>query len=38
MDALKAKLAIQEIELQKKNDEADKLIKIVEAETAKVRF
>ena len=36
VDALKAKLAAQEVELQKKNDEADKLIRIVEAETAKV--
>ncbi|KAB7494339.1 Dynein beta chain, ciliary [Armadillidium nasatum] len=36
VDALKAKLAVQEVELQKKNDEADKLIKIVEAETEKV--
>lgn len=36
MDELKAKLAVQEVELQKKNDEADKLIRIVEAETAKV--
>ncbi|KAK4326145.1 hypothetical protein Pmani_003309 [Petrolisthes manimaculis] len=35
-NALKAKLATQEVELQKKNDEADKLIRIVEAETAKV--
>lgn len=37
VDALKAKLATQEIELQKKNEEADKLIRIVEAETAKVK-
>lgn len=36
VDALKAKLATQEVELQKKNEEADKLIRIVEAETAKV--
>ena len=36
VDELKAKLAAQEVELQKKNDEADKLITIVEAETAKV--
>ena len=36
VDALKAKLAAQEVELQMKNDEADKLIRIVEAETAKV--
>ncbi|XP_069945104.1 dynein beta chain, ciliary-like [Cherax quadricarinatus] len=36
VDALKAKLATQEVELQKKNDEADKLIRIVEAETSKV--
>ncbi|XP_063612420.1 dynein beta chain, ciliary-like, partial [Penaeus indicus] len=36
VDELKAKLAVQEVELQKKNDEADKLIRIVEAETAKV--
>ncbi|KAK3861449.1 hypothetical protein Pcinc_032598 [Petrolisthes cinctipes] len=35
-NALKAKLATQEVELQKKNEEADKLIRIVEAETAKV--
>ena len=38
MDALKEKLAIQEVELQKKNDAADKLIKIVEEETIKVHF
>ncbi|XP_076032504.1 dynein heavy chain at 93AB [Oratosquilla oratoria] len=36
VDDLKAKLASQEVELQKKNDEADKLIRIVEAETEKV--
>lgn len=36
VDALKAKLATQEVELQKKNEEADKLIRIVEAETTKV--
>ena len=36
VDDLKAKLAVQEVELQKKNDEADKLIRIVETETAKV--
>ena len=37
VDDLKAKLATQEIELQKKNEAADKLIRIVEAETSKVR-
>lgn len=37
VDDLKAKLATQEVELQKKNEAADKLIRIVEAETAKVR-
>ncbi|KAF2355262.1 Dynein heavy chain domain [Trinorchestia longiramus] len=36
VDDLKVKLAVQEVELQKKNDAADKLIRIVETETAKV--
>lgn len=30
-------MATQEVELQKKNEAADKLIRIVEAETSKVR-
>lgn len=37
VDELKAKLAIQEIELQQKNEAADKLIEIVGVETAKVQ-
>lgn len=37
MDALKAKLAVQEIELQQKNEAADRLIEIVGIETAKVQ-
>ncbi|CAG4954204.1 unnamed protein product [Colias eurytheme] len=37
VDALKAKLAIQEIELQQKNEAADKLIEMVGVETAKVQ-
>lgn len=36
MDDLKAKLAIQEIELKAKNDAADALIEIVGIETEKV--
>lgn len=36
MDDLKAKLAIQEIELKAKNDAADTLIEIVGIETEKV--
>lgn len=37
VDELKAKLALQEIELQQKNEAADKLIEIVGIETAKVQ-
>lgn len=37
VDELKAKLAIQEIELQEKNEAADKLIEMVGVETAKVQ-
>lgn len=37
VDELKAKLAIQEIELQQKNEAADKLIEMVGIETAKVQ-
>ncbi|VVC95211.1 unnamed protein product, partial [Leptidea sinapis] len=37
VDALKVKLAIQEIELQQKNEAADKLIEMVGVETAKVQ-
>lgn len=37
MEALKAKLAVQEIELQQKNDAADALIEIVGVETEKVQ-
>ncbi|XP_049878702.1 dynein beta chain, ciliary [Pectinophora gossypiella] len=37
VDELKAKLAIQEIELQQKNEAADKLIEMVGVETAKVQ-
>ena len=36
MDDLKAKLAIQEVELKQKNDAADALIEIVGVETEKV--
>lgn len=36
MDDLKAKLAIQEIELKQKNEDADKLIHVVGVETQKV--
>ena len=36
MDDLKAKLAAQEIELTQKNEDANKLIQIVGAETEKV--
>lgn len=36
MDNLKAKLAIQEVELKIKNDAADNLIRIVGIETEKV--
>jgi len=36
VDALKAKLAIQEIELKVKNEAADRLIEIVGVETEKV--
>ena len=36
MDDLKAKLASQEVELQIKNEDADKLIQIVGVETEKV--
>jgi len=35
---LKSQLAKQEIELTKKNEEADKLIEIVGVETEKVHF
>ena len=37
MDALKEKLAVQEIELHQKNEAADKLIEMVGVETAKVQ-
>ncbi|XP_041975803.1 dynein beta chain, ciliary [Aricia agestis] len=37
VDQLKAKLAVQEIELQQKNEAADKLIEMVGVETAKVQ-
>lgn len=37
VDELKSKLAIQEIELQEKNEAADKLIQIVGVETQKVQ-
>lgn len=37
VDALKAKLAVQEVELKEKNDAADELIKIVGVETEKVQ-
>lgn len=37
MDELKQKLAIQEIELQEKNEAADRLIEIVGIETQKVQ-
>lgn len=37
VEALKAKLAVQEIELQQKNDAADALIEIVGVETEKVQ-
>lgn len=37
VDALKSKLAIQEIELQEKNEAADRLIEIVGVETQKVQ-
>lgn len=33
MDDLKSKLAVQEIELQQKNEDADKLIKVVGQQT-----
>lgn len=36
VDDLKAKLAVQEEELQQKNEDADKLIEVVEVETEKV--
>ena len=36
VDELKAQLAVQEVELNKKNEEADKLIEIVGIETEKV--
>jgi hypothetical protein len=36
VDDLKAKLAIQEVELKQKNDAADALIEIVRVETEKV--
>lgn len=36
MDDLKAKLAIQEVELKQKNENADKLIQVVGVETEKV--
>jgi hypothetical protein len=36
VDDLKAKLAIQEVELKQKNDAADALIEIVRIETEKV--
>lgn len=37
VDELKAKLALQEIELKQKNEAADKLIEMVGVETAKVQ-
>lgn len=37
VEALKAKLAVQEIELQQKNEAADALIEIVGVETEKVQ-
>lgn len=37
VDELKVKLAIQEVELQQKNEAADKLIEMVGVETAKVQ-
>lgn len=37
VDSLKEKLAVQEIELQQKNEAADKLIAIVGVETEKVQ-
>lgn len=37
VDALKTKLAVQEIELQEKNEAADRLIEIVGVETQKVQ-
>lgn len=37
VDALKSKLAVQEVELQEKNQAADELIKIVGVETQKVQ-
>ena len=36
MDDLKAKLAVQEVELKQKNEDADKIIEIVGVETEKV--
>lgn len=36
VDALKAKLATQEVELKQKNEDADKLIRVVGVETEKV--
>ncbi|XP_064007233.1 dynein axonemal heavy chain 9-like isoform X1 [Pogoniulus pusillus] len=36
VDELKAKLAVQEVELKQKNDDADKLIQVVGVETEKV--
>lgn len=36
MDDLKAKLAVQEVELKQKNEDADKLIEVVGVETEKV--
>jgi hypothetical protein len=36
VDDLKAKLAVQEVELKQKNDAADALIEIVRVETQKV--
>lgn len=36
MDDLKAKLATQEVELKQKNEDADKLIRVVGVETEKV--
>lgn len=37
VDELKVKLAVQEVELQQKNEAADKLIEMVGVETAKVQ-
>lgn len=37
VEELKAKLAVQEVELQVKNDAADRLIEIVGVETEKVQ-